>query len=98
MSLSPTVNKLIILDEFAVADGKTRNVASTLAALGTPQPDAKVLIIDSADNTSLVRGTRNLPRSKWLAPEGLNVYDILNHPTLVMTQATAKAIEERLQS
>ena len=98
LSLRVREDKLIILDEFAVAGGKTRNVASTLAALGAAQPDAKVLIVDSADNQLLVRGARNLARSKWLAPEGLNVYDILNHPTLVMTQATAKAIEERLQS
>jgi large subunit ribosomal protein L4 len=45
----------------------------------------------------LVRGARNLPRSKWLAPEGLNVYDVLNHQTLVITSATAKAVEEALR-
>ena len=97
LSLRLREDKLIVLDEFSVAGGKTRNVAGALAALGAPQPDSKVLIVDSSDNELLVRGARNLPRSKWLAPEGLNVYDILNHPTLVMTQATARAIEESLR-
>lgn len=97
LSLRVKEQKFIVLDEFPVDGGKTRNVASALAALGAPQPGAKVLIVDSADNGNLARGARNLPASKWLAPEGLNVYDVLNHHTLVMTSATAKAVEAALR-
>lgn len=97
LSLRVKESKLIVLDEFKVADGKTRNVIGALSALGASQPDSKVLIVDSKDNEFLIRGVRNLRSSKWLAPEGLNVYDILNHPTLVMTQATAEALQERLR-
>lgn len=97
LSLRAAEQKLVILDEFRVEGGKTRNVVSALAALGVAQPEHKVLIVDASDNQELVRGTRNLTRSKWLAPEGLNVYDILNHGTLVMTSATAKAVERALQ-
>ena len=41
-------------------------------------------------NANLVRGAKNLATSQWLAPEGLNVYDILRHETLVLTQDAAK--------
>jgi large subunit ribosomal protein L4 len=45
-----------------------------------------------------VRGARNLSASQWLAPEGLNVYDILRHETLVLTQDALKAITSNLHA
>lgn len=97
LSLRVKEQKLIVLDAFPVENGKTKHVAAALAALGAAQPANKVLIVDSTENANLARGARNLPAAKWLAPEGLNVYDILNHPTLVITSATIKAVEEALR-
>jgi len=94
LSLRLREGKLVVVDDFQVEGGKTKSVVKALANLGTAP---KSLIVDSKDNASLVRGARNLPRTKWLAPEGLNVYDILNHETLVMTKATVKAVEEALR-
>jgi large subunit ribosomal protein L4 len=95
LSLRVSENQLVVLDSFAT-DGKTRSVADALAALGVAQPGHKVLIIDGQDNANLVRGARNLARSQWLAPEGLNVYDILRHETVVLTQAAVKQLEAAL--
>lgn len=97
LSLRVQEQKLIVLDAFPVENGKTKNVVHALGALGASQPDERVLIVDSGDNAELVRGVRNLRSSKWLAPEGLNVYDVLDHRTLVITKATAKALEEALR-
>src|SRR5215510_1139875 len=44
LSLRAKENKLIVLDAFAT-DGKTKQVAATLAALGVAQPTSKVLIV-----------------------------------------------------
>ena len=55
------------------------------------------LIVDAKTNANLVRGAKNLAKSQWLAPEGLNVYDILRHDTLVLTQEAAKAVTEALK-
>jgi ribosomal protein L4 len=41
-------------------------------------------------------GQGNLPRAKYIAPEGVNVYDVLDHEALVLTQGAAKALEQRL--
>ena len=95
LSLRVSENKLVVLDSFAT-DGKTKSVATALAALGIAQPDHKVLIVDAKDNTNLVRGARNLAKSQWIAPEGINVYDILRHETIVLTQAAAKQLESTL--
>ena len=92
LSLRASEQKLVVLDQFAT-DGKTKSVAAALAALGV---GAKALIVDAKDNAMLVRGAKNLARSQWLAPEGLNVYDILRHETLVLSQAAAKRVEDAL--
>jgi large subunit ribosomal protein L4 len=95
LSLRAGEQKLIVLDKFD-SDGKTKAVASALAALGVAQPLSKVLIVDAKDNTLLARGARNLRATKWLAADGINVYDILRHETLVLTQAAAKQVEAAL--
>ena len=44
-----------------------------------------------------VHGARNLPSSQCIAPEGVNVYDILRHQTLVLTQAAVASITAALK-
>jgi large subunit ribosomal protein L4 len=39
---------------------------------------------------------RNLPRVKYLALEGLNVFDILKYPNLVVTEPMVRRIEGAL--
>jgi large subunit ribosomal protein L4 len=93
LSLRLKEQKLIVLDAFDLAEPKTKLVAQALKKLGAE----KALIVDGKGNEKLVRGTRNLPRAKWLAPEGLNVYDILDHDTLVITRDSAKQVEQALK-
>src|SRR5690606_7822868 len=96
LSLRAREQKIIVLDQFAT-DGKTRSVVQALAALGAGQPKNKVLIVEAADNANLVRGARNLAVTKWLAPEGLNVYDVLHHETLVLTRSSLAAVQDALR-
>ena len=94
LSLRASEQKLVVLDKFST-DGKTKSVAAALKALGAGD---KALIVDGKTNEQLVRGARNLARSQWLAPEGLNVYDILRHDVLVLTQAAAQQVTEALKA
>ncbi len=84
--------QVLVLDAWALKGAKTKEVAETLKKLGV----GKVLIVDAKDNTALVRGARNLPTAKWIAPEGLNVYDVLKYDTLIITQASAKLVTAAL--
>ncbi|HEY1584686.1 MAG TPA: 50S ribosomal protein L4 [Kofleriaceae bacterium] len=93
LSLRAHEQKLVIVDSFQT-DGKTKSVAAALAALGT---NNQALIVDTKTNTNLVRGARNLSASQWIAPEGVNVYDILRHGTLVLTQDAVAQITESLK-
>ena len=50
-----------------------------------------MLIVDAKDNAEPRRAARaTCAASQWLAPEGVNVYDILRHETLVLTQAAVE--------
>lgn len=92
LSLRAKEKRLLILDQFSLAEAKTKQAAAVLKNLGVEA----ALIIDSATSESLARAMRNLPGAKFLAAEGLNTYDILHYPTLILTEATAKAISARL--
>jgi large subunit ribosomal protein L4 len=95
LSLRASENKIVVVDTFSIdgPKGSTKQVAAALAALGVAQPASKVLIVDAKTNGNLVAGARNLPASQWIAPEGVNVYDILRYQTLVLTQAAVTAIQ-----
>jgi len=92
LSLRLGEQKLVVLDKFDVA-GKTKDVIKALGALGTDS----ALIVDLSENQHLARGTRNLPWAKWIAPEGLNVYDVLDHDTLIVTSDSLTRIQEALR-
>ncbi len=91
LSLRVQEKKLVILDKFEV-EPKTKAVAAVLKKLGAN----KALVVDVKDNDKLIRGARNLAKAKWLAPEGLNLYDILNHETLVLTAPTVALLTTAL--
>jgi large subunit ribosomal protein L4 len=93
LALRASESKIVVLDNFNT-DGKTKSVAAALKNLG---PSKKVLIVDGKANDKLARGARNLATSQWLAPEGINVYDILRHDTLVLTKDAANAVVAALK-
>ena len=100
LSLRAQEQKLVVVDKFEIDGGQgrvTKAVTAVLANLGLAQPASKVLIVDAKDNELLVRGTKNLASSQWLSPEGLNVYDILRHENLVLTQAAAEQVTQALK-
>lgn len=102
LSLRASEQKIVVLDNFAT-DGKTKSVAAAVKALGSignpsGKPEGgKALIVDAKTNENLVRGARNLAASQWIAPEGLNVYDILRHDLLILTKDAANAVTEALK-
>ena len=92
LSLRAQEKKLIIVDVLAFEAPKTKRLAGILKVLGADS----AVVVDGKTNANLSKSARNLPKSKYLAPEGLNVYDILNHPTLVIAAGAVKDIEARV--
>lgn len=92
ISLRNREAKLLVLEDFALEEIKTKRMAEVLAKVGVDSG----LIVEETGNLKLIKSVRNLANAKYIAPEGLNVYDVLRYKTLVMTKSTVKQIEERL--
>ena len=83
---------ILILDEFALDQIKTKAFSEVAGHLNMEN----ALIVIDQENENLELSSRNLPEFKVMRFEGLNVYDILKHRTLVLLEASVKAIEGRL--
>ncbi len=92
LSLRAQEKKLVVIDALAFDAPKTKRLAGILKVLGVES----AVVVDGKENANLSKSARNLPKSKFLAPEGLNVYDILNHPGLVIAADAVKLIEARV--
>jgi large subunit ribosomal protein L4 len=92
LSLRAQENKLVVIDKLSFDAPKTKKLAGILKALGLKS----ALVVDAKQNANLTKSGKNLPKSKTLPPEGLNVYDILNHPVLVIAKDAVKAVEARI--
>jgi len=84
--------RLLVVDRFELAEIKTK---SLLSALQTLQAQAKTLVVDSHDNEKLRLSIRNCTEHQFLPPEGVNVYDLLRHDTLILSKDAARALEQR---
>jgi len=87
--------RLLVVDSFQLAEIKTKGVLNALAALKT---DRKTIVVDAASNENLRLSIRNAKEHQFLPPEGVNVYDLLRHDTLVVSKDAAKALELRCLS
>lgn len=86
---------LTVVDRIELAEAKTKRVVEMLAALGLT---GSVLIVSKDENTGLERAARNLKSVKVLRTAGLNVYDVLRHQNLLLTQDAVQALAERLEA
>jgi large subunit ribosomal protein L4 len=92
LSLRAQEKKLVLVDVLSFDAPKTKRLAGILKTLGVES----AVVVDAKANLNLSKSVRNLPKSKYLAPEGLNVFDILNHPTLIIAAGAVKEIEARV--
>jgi large subunit ribosomal protein L4 len=87
-------NALIVLDEAASAEPKTKVLAGQFGKLGL----ANALIISGeAVEKNFGLAARNIPNIDVLPIQGINVYDILRRDTLVLTKAAVEALEARFK-
>ena len=83
--------KLVVL-QAATADGKTGALAKQVKAMGW----RSALVIDREVDEAFLRASRNIHTLDVLPTIGANVYDILNHDVLVITQAGVEGLTARL--
>lgn len=91
--LTDKVNEgnLVVVDDINLTEWKTREFAKMLSALKVGK---KALVVTKDNRPEVVRSGRNIKNVKIAFVGTMNVYDILNANTLVLTKdAVAKAEE-----
>lgn len=93
LSAKAKAGTLIVLEDLAVKEAKTKALVGTLNKLGFGKT---ALVIDGENvETSFALATANIPGVDVLPATGANVYDILRHDTLVLTRAGVEKLEAR---
>ena len=90
LSAKQAEGKLVVVKDLAT-DGKTKTLKASLEKLGLK----KALFIDGDVNASFRMACANLYKIDVLPVIGANVYDIMNHDTLVLSEAAIAKLEER---
>jgi large subunit ribosomal protein L4 len=84
---------VIVIEGWSLDKPKTKEFVASLQTLGL---DGKTLIVDSFDNENLMLSARNLQRAKVVNSLGLNIYDLLYHEKLVLSQPAIAELEQLL--
>jgi large subunit ribosomal protein L4 len=83
---------LKVVDGFELEAIKTKAALGALTTLGA----GKALVVDQAGNDNLRLSVRNLRDHKYIAADGLNVYDLLRFDHLVVTRSAIEQIQGAL--
>lgn len=86
-------NQVTVIDEFAVAEPKTKAVAQILGALGLAEKSC-LLTIESYD-ANLWRSARNIPTVRMAPAAQLNAYELLHQRQLVVTKKALDGLRNR---
>jgi large subunit ribosomal protein L4 len=85
-------DRLVMLNEIQLDTISTKGVVEVLKRFELEN----VLVIVDGENRNLELSARNLPHVKVLKAEGVNVYDLMKHRNLVVTEGAAELLEGAL--
>ncbi len=83
--------KLVVVDALTFDAPKTKDFAKVMTNLNV---NDKALVVLNDNNENVVLSARNIPTVKTSLTNTINVYDVVNAKTLVLTQDAVKTIEE----
>jgi len=96
-ALSAKLSRTIIVKDFSdITEPKTKLMMDAIKSL---KAEGKILIIadtKAAENKYLELSARNIPSVKLLLPSNLNVKDLIEADTVLLTESSVNEITERL--
>lgn len=84
-------NEIIVLDALTMDAPKTKEF---VAILNNIKASRKALVVTAEKNENVIKSARNIEGVRTALVNTLNVYDILNHDTFVITTDAVKKVEE----
>jgi large subunit ribosomal protein L4 len=85
--------ELRVVQEFAIPEAKTRLMRKALDTVGALKT---ALLVDNTGDEKLARSSRNLEGVKLVTSKDVNVYDLLGHEQVLLSEAAARKLSEAL--
>ena len=86
--------RLIVVENLDLASHRTKELVTVLKDLGLAA--GSVLVVEDAGNRNLELAARNLPGIEFRAVTKMETYDVLAHKHVLMSEAAAGQLGERL--
>lgn len=83
--------EIIVLEELTMEEPKTKEMANLLANIKSGK---KALIVMDDKNINVIKSANNIPNVQTTFINTLNVYDILNSDTFIITKEGIRKVEE----
>lgn len=93
LSAKREAGELVIVENFGLEQIQTKAMLAILSALGVGR--TTLIVLDQEDR-AVELSARNLPGVDIINEVGVNVYGLLAHETVVMTEAALNKLQERL--
>ena len=87
-------NSFTVIDSFNLDTHKSKDFAAKLDLLKLSK---KILIISDHENNNLELSSRNIKNVKLIKSVGVNVYDLLNHKSIIIDKITFNNLIERIK-
>ncbi len=84
-------NELIVIDEIKFEAPKTKEMVQMLANV---KAEKKALIVTAEKDYNIVKSAANIPGVRTALVTTMNVYEIINHTSFIVTKEALEKIEE----
>lgn len=91
LSSKMIANEIVVIDEIKAENYNTKTMVNMLSAINAGK---KSLVVLDTNDKMVIKSFANIPGVKTVQANQLNVYDVLNCNTFVMTKASAAVVEE----
>jgi len=93
LSLAAADNKIKIIETFECKDGKVKPIIKLLDKI---EANGNILLVLDVKNESVIRSTRNIANLKVISAKYLNVFDVLNADSIIMSSKSLNVINDWL--
>lgn len=93
LSLSAAENRIKVIETFEVKDGKTAEASKLFKKI---EATGRILLVVSLKDDLVNRAIRNLPNVTTVQASYVNVYDVMNADTIVVSKKSLDVIQEWL--
>ncbi|MBY0369035.1 50S ribosomal protein L4 [bacterium] len=95
LSWNQKQDRLFVVDKLELGKLSAKSAAQLIKAFGSES--ALIVNSNKAEKEQFFnRSLRNVEKVKFLAPEGINVFDILKYKTVIISKSAVQKLSERL--